>query len=299
MANSGIVAPRAVSRIFSNMVFALTAISDSSTRSRLEQVIEVNGGHILNDGFNELFETPQLTPLTPSKRFATPMAQTGMFRLKPGNADFGFTALITDNHCRQAKYFQALALGIPCLATRWIFDCIRARAVLPWQPYLLAAGESAFLDGAIKSRSLPFNDPEQVRLSQILQQRPKWLQGKNVLLVLSKATEVRMKPQQFLAYALGAKKVVCASDLAAARAVLLENARTVQEPFAWVCYHGSEKKDQGELSVKSVEELLFDSEYDPKGRKGGKDLVNKGETKVVVAEFVMQSLILGSLLEMF
>ncbi|KAI9877375.1 MAG: hypothetical protein M1830_004081 [Pleopsidium flavum] len=253
------------SGLFSDMVFAVTYGSKEEERHRVIEHIVDNGGRILQDGFHELFHIPHLQPVSP----ANPPEEregTSLCLIKDG-AQLGFACVIADGHSRRKKYLQALALGLPCLAGRWIEDCVAKDKLVNWEPYLLPSGDSSFLGGAVRSRILRPYPADTARLSVAIESRPKILSGHSVLLVMGrgKAEESR-KAYLFLTYALGASKVSRALDLGAARKILAESDVTGDK---WDFVHIDGKKSAGQV----------------------------GTTKIVGNEFVIQSLISGQLLE--
>ena len=274
--------------IFQNMAFAITNVDRADENERIKNHITSNGGHILSTGLDELFHVPML-PRTTSP--ADVNADTS-FHLTPAAKELGFTCLIADKHCRTAKFIQALSLGVPCLSTRWITNCVAKQKVLPWEPYLLPSGESVFLGGAVRSRVLqPFN-AETAALPSIVENRPKMLDGASVLIIMEKGQEKSMQQHPLITHALGARKISRAiSDASAAKAVA--DAQALGEPWDWVFSYDKERE---------VEERLFGGNGTSKKRKRGKESDfgppnKKGKTRVVGNEFVIQSLILGMLIE--
>ena len=274
--------------IFRNMAFAITNIDRADENDRIKNHITSNGGHMLSTGLDELFYIPVL-PRTTSP--ADPNADTS-FRLAQAAKDVGFTCLIADKHCRTAKFIQALSLGIPCLSTRWITNCVAKQRVLPWEPYLLPSGESAFLGGAVRSRVLQPFDAESATLCHIVENRPKMLSGASVLIIMEKGQEKSMQQHPLITHALGASKISRAiSDASAAKAVA--DAQALGEPWDWIFSYDKEQE---------VEEKLFGGNGTGKKRKRGRESEygppgKKGKTRVVGNEFVIQSLILGMLIE--
>lgn len=279
--------------LFDKMAFAITNVADEDDRQRIAHQITVNAGQILDDGFDELFYIPSLEPTSPAKQsFKKPPSK---FSLAQSAQSVGFTCLIADKHCRTAKYIQALALGIPCIATRWIQDCVAREQVLPWGAYLLASGESSFLNGAIRSRILPTYPPNETPLLSIIKNRPKLLDGESILLIMSKHEEDKMKSHPFFTYALGANKVSRVHSIdAAARA--LAKAHATGESWDWIYSHDNEKQ---------AEKVLFGGSSSA-GRKRKSGTAKESETvdggrkkrpRVVGNEFLIQSLILGQLVE--
>jgi len=280
--------------IFATMAFAITNISDATLRTALRHQIITNGGRLLADGFDELLHIPSLGPASPSKRSLkkNDSSTSSAFDLTETGKQTGFTCLLADKHCRMAKYIQALALGIPCLATRWVKDSVAKQCLLPWQPYLLAAGDSSFLGGAVRSRILPAFPPESTSLKDIIGSRAKPLEGDSVLLIMEKGEEEKMKSHPLITHALGASKVSRATSLeAAARAT--KDAEINGEPWTWV--FSLDKEDK-------TEKALFGRGWGSRKRKresggGGNGSGLGGWTRVVGNEFVIQSLILGQLVE--
>lgn len=278
--------------IFRNMAFSITNVDRLEDSERIKSHISANGGTILEKGFDELFHIPPLNRTTALKE----AYDETLFELTPAARNLGFTCLLADRYCRRAKFVQALALGIPCLATRWITDCAAKQRLLPWEPYLLPSGESSFLGGAVRSRILQPFPTATATLSGIIGNRPKMLENSSVLLIMEKGQEETMRQHPLITHALGASKIARAIDKdAAAKAV--SDASALGEPWDWVFSYDKEKV---------VEERLFGTNQTRKKRKRGSESEvldvagrreKRGRTKVVGNEFVIQSLILGMLIE--
>ncbi|MCJ1482212.1 hypothetical protein MMC06_002375 [Schaereria dolodes] len=282
------------SSLFENVVFAITNIEDQDLRKRSMKYIQSNGGRLLESGFDELFLLPDLEPLSSSE--GCPESTQEPFRLTLEATSFGFTCLIADKHCRTAKYLQTLALGIPCLATRWIEDCVNKQRLVPWEPYLLPSGESTFLNGAVRSRLLPSSSPDSVLLSTIIDGRPKFLAGCSILLITGKGKENEMmKAYPLIANALGASKVSRAVSLEAGRKAIME-AEVLGNKWDWVYFYEGDKQSE-KISEQQAEKILFGADGGRKKRKRRSEVVHRGSTRVVGKEFVIQSLILGQLLD--
>ena len=281
-----------VSHLFENMAFGISNISEDTNRDRITKDILSNGGWILKSGFDELFNLPAFGPASP-KENGTGHDSESRLRLKPSAESLGFTCLLADRYCRSHKFVQALAAGIPCLATRWVQDCAKKERLLPWEPYLLPAGESEYLGGAVKSRVLQSFSTQTARLATIISNRPNFLEGQSVLLIMSKSEEDTMSAHPFITHALGASKVSRAHSLDAAAKAVAE-AQTNGEPWDWVYSHKKEEE---------TENYLFGVAGAGKKRKrgrpsGGSDVAcEKGKTRVVGNNFVIQSLILGQLID--
>ena len=286
-AHSASVGYKSGEGLFKDMAFAITNIDRADQNGRIKHLISTNGGLILSTGLDELFHIPAL-PRTTSP--ADTSADTS-FHLTPAAKDVGFTCLIADRHCRTVKFIQALALGIPCLSTRWITHCVAKQRILSWEPYLLPSGESSFLGGAVRSRVLkPFN-AEEASLSDIIENRPRMLKDASVLIIMEKGQEKSMQQHPLIAHALGARKISRAISNASAEKAVAD-AQALGEPWDWVFSYDKEHE---------VEEKLFGGSG--KKRKRGRDSEaaasrsQKGKTRVVGNEFVIQSLILGMLVD--
>lgn len=254
----------------------------------VQKRIKQAGGRILENGFDELFETlPMDTPS--SSPGSTPTGAESKISLTREGRSAGFTALIADGHSRKVKYMQALALGLPCVAVRWVTACLDRNGLVDWTPYLLCAGQSAFLGDAIRSRSLAPYSASTARLPEVISQRAKLLEGSRILAVVKKALESRKMAYVFLAHVLGASLT---------RVYNIEEAkvemRAAEEsgcPFDWVYVDG-----------KPDEEALF-APGPAGGRKRKKVAAGHAaerplkKIRTLSDELVIQSLILGRLIE--
>ena len=268
--------------LFNNMAFTLTNISQPTELERAKSLILAQGGRVLEDGFDVLFHVPVLHRITSPKKSDSDRD----FHPTREAQRLGFTCLIAEKHCRRAKYIQALALGIPCLATRWISDCVKKQRILPWSAYLLPAGESTFLRGATHSRVLPACPAENTPLSKLFSQRPCMLTGSSILLIMSKNEEESMRQYPLLTYALNPARVARALSIEAAAKAIAE-AQAVGKPWDWVFSYDREQE---------VEKVLFGSTTKKKRTSvwhGGQE----SGTRVIGNEFLIQSLISGQLIE--
>jgi hypothetical protein len=296
------LSPSKVGGLFSGMAFAISYGSNESEKTNVIRSITGNGGVILENGFDELFELPNLDDTiekSPKKEgLHDANAANATLKLKPMYAELGFVALIADKHSRRAKYVQALALGLPTLSGRWIADSLDCSKNPPttstqpkplsWSKYLLPAGESVYLNGAIRSRTLTTYEAVTASLATTVSNRDILLNGDGVLIVApkkSKAVWEKRKAYAFLTIALGAGGVKRVNDLAEAKAIA-----AVEEKWKWVYVDGS---------VSEAAKALFDG-----GKKRKRDEVDAkamvagdGKVKVVNDEFVIQSLILGALVD--
>ncbi|KAJ9639969.1 radiation sensitive protein rad9 [Coniosporium tulheliwenetii] len=258
-------------------------------------LITSHGGLLLEPGFDVLFEIDGAapTPVKPRSPLKTPGTTTSLttttsatsatadadatdaFRLTPEAATLGFVALIADTHSRRAKYMQALALGLPCLHHRWLLDCVSTNSILPWAPYLLPAGSSNFLAGAVRSRVLAPYPAAEARFREVVARRERLLGGRNVVLVMGKGRqEERRRAYLFLTYALGGGEW----DWVYVEGV--EEARKVLGGGPGAAAVGGRKRKR----KRGAEEAEMDG-------------AKRKEVKIVGDEFVIQSLILGELSE--
>ncbi|KAL2146567.1 hypothetical protein VTI28DRAFT_3458 [Corynascus sepedonium] len=288
-------------KLFENMAFAISfqsrkpGESNDQYNSRvnfstmIQKRIKEAGGRILENGFDELFEALPLG--SPSNSPASTPGAEADINLTPEGRTMGFTALIADGHSRKVKYMQALALGLPCVAARWVTTCLERNELVDWAPYLLCAGQSAFLGDAIRSRSLSSYDATTARLTDVIGRRERLLEGSRILAVVKKSLEGRKKAYVFLARVLGATLTrVYSVEQAKAE---MKAAEKAGQPFDWVYVDG-----------KPDEEALFSTE--PVGGKKRKragaaaSLATQPPVKRIRTlsdELVIQSLILGRLIE--
>ena len=300
--------------MFSGMAFAISYSSNEADKAEVTRLVRSNGGIVFEKGFDELFSLPTLdesAPTSPAKkspRKGTSTAQDSAgLHLKPEYEDIGFVALIADCHSRRAKYFQALALSLPTLSGRWIVDSLDSLKnsslstgtpePVPWTKYLLPAGESIYLGGAIRSRTMSVYNAARARLSNIIETRDILLQGDGVLIVASKkgkSTVERWKTYAFLSLALGAAGVKRVSDLAEAKAFATKEPQV----WKWIYVDGS---------VAEASAVVFGKGgATAKKRKRGEEgfkvdvtgmCASDGKLRIVNDEFVVQSLILGALVD--
>jgi hypothetical protein len=298
--------------MFEGMAFAISYASNENEKFDVTRLIRRNGGLILEQGFDELFIAPQLEEqTTPTKRSAKTVVQSdnesGSLRLKPEYESLGFIALIADKHSRRAKYMQALALDLPTLSGRWIVDSFNASRNVgfpatprPWTRYLLPAGESSYLGGAIRSRTLPYYNPRSAKLSSTVASRSLLLGGAGVLLVApkkGKGTWERRKAYAFLTLALGAGSVRRVADLAEAKKLLASDAE--KQKWLWV-YVDDDVGDAAKTLFGGTKGSGGTTAGRKRKRNEGPQMCVEGlqgRVRVVGDEFVVQSLILGALVD--
>ncbi|OQE39855.1 hypothetical protein PENCOP_c006G06658 [Penicillium coprophilum] len=295
------------SGIFAGMVFAVSYKEDEASKNRVTRLIIENGGTVLHDGFTELFEASSIVPVDTPIKGGTKDAdlnQKGL-RLTTLAEDVGFACLIADTHSRREKYMQALALNLPCLAGRWVEDCVAQARILNWDIYLLPAGDSMYLNGVTKSRVMAPNPPSAARLTDTISARTKLLAGQSVLLVMGRGkVEEKRKAYIFLTYALGASRVERVPDLSTARALIDSQADAgLSTSWDWIYVDDADQAAAKSILTpkpKTQRIHLFH------GKKRRKSIASSTPTpsnepqctaRVVGNEFVCQSLILGRLFE--
>ncbi|KAL6879043.1 hypothetical protein J3F83DRAFT_724874 [Trichoderma novae-zelandiae] len=282
-------------RLFEGMVFAISMSPDKEsqkTRANLETKIKQAGGLILESGFQELFETCSVT----STYNAPATAHGASLSLSKAGLHYGFTALIADKHSRKVKYMQALALGLPCLAYQWVITCLNKGTLIDWEPYLLAAGSSAVLGNAVRSRCLRRYDAADARLEETVEHRPKLLAGQKLLALVDdmrtrsegkkKKTDFEKQPYMFLAQALG-PSISWVSTIQQARE-LLDAQEKAGEPYTWLYM---------DESIGTVESVLTVSEPTGKKRRRSQAPSVARSIRVLCDELMIQSLILGRMAE--
>ncbi|KAI1113728.1 hypothetical protein F5Y14DRAFT_451741 [Nemania sp. NC0429] len=288
---------RTKSGIFEGMVFAISfqerrqpqkCRDKLPSKSGLEAMIREEGGTILDDGFNSLFEFDTLPTSTKTSSLGILSSS-----LKLRDSGIGFAALIADGHSRKVKYMQALALGIPCLAPRWVTACISKNDIVDWSSYLLCAGSSTLLGDAIRSRNLLPYDASTAKLAQIISQRPKLLDESKILLIMKKTKdEEKRLPYVFLAQVLGAS-LTRVHSVEEARAKLRE-AEGGNDAFDWVFVDDHLQDARTALFGAGPGEGASKKRKRTNGDPG--DLPPK-RVRTLNNELVIQSLILGRLVE--
>lgn len=270
-------------RLFEGMVFALSFSKNQTQRTKLEAKITQAGGMIFHEGFQELFESSPLlhTTVEDSDDFLT---------LGKTNSGCGFAAVIADSHSRKAKYMQALALGLPCLAPQWASMCLKRGEIVDWMPYLLCAGQSQVLGNAIRSRTLlPYHALE-AKLFNVLEERDKLLNGQKLLIIMDHKKPRKETKQQylFLALALGPSIISRVSTVQQAGA-MIRQAEKNGAPFGYVYM---------ESCTSTIESVLVAAQN--MGKKKRKSAAAKpvGQNlNILTDELMIQSLILGRMVE--
>ncbi|KAF9877004.1 putative UbiD family decarboxylase [Colletotrichum karsti] len=260
----------------------------------IEKMIVQSGGHLLKNGFDELFGSNALKSRSTSP--ASDGAEDTPLTLTPWAQTMGFTALIADGHSRKVKYMQALALGLPCISDRWVATCVAKGTVVDWLPYLLCAGQSAFLRDAVRSRNLVPYSATEAQLNDVIEARPKMLEGSKILLVMKKSrAEDKKMPYVFLAHVLGASLTRTYSQDEARD--LLKQKEELNEPFDWVYVDEHTGNEEGLFSSAVAE--TKPSKKRKRAAVPVKDDAGQPPKRIRTLndELVIQSLILGRMIE--
>ncbi|KAF9767822.1 hypothetical protein IL306_014950 [Fusarium sp. DS 682] len=276
-----------VGRLFEGMVFAIS-FSDqfkAQERKKLATKITQSGGIILSEGFQDMFEHSSIMNATDPV-----LDEQHSLKLNKLIYESGFTALIADKHSRKVKYMQALALGLPCLAPQWITTCFNKGVIVDWEPYVLCAGASTVLGNAIRSRILTPYSATEARLAEVIEQRPRLLDGQRVLVVIDskKSRNEAKEPYIFLATVLG-PSISRVFSTQQARELLLEHQKA-GTPFDWLYL------DKG---TGTVDAILAPTEIagNKKRRRSTVTQPKIENIRVLSDELVIQSLILGRMVE--
>jgi BRCT domain, a BRCA1 C-terminus domain len=281
------------------MAFSVTYnASRENEKQQVLSLIRKNGGRVLEKGFDELFHMNALqTSSVVRHNEINSLSDGSNLTLTAAAREVGFACVIADEHSRRVKFMQALALGLPCISGRWIEHCVARKEILDWDQYHLAAGESSFLGGAIRSRNLQSYPASTANFANRFELRPKLLTGKSILLITGKGkAEERRKPYFFLTQALGARRVKHVQNNQEARKFLLE-AEANGEEWNWV--YVDENEDEAEKAIFGA------AMAPPKKRKRCSEMSDDSENtapppkrvRIVSDEYVIQSLILGKFLE--
>ncbi|CZR56598.1 uncharacterized protein PAC_06487 [Phialocephala subalpina] len=277
--------PKNGSVLFEGMAFAVSYVKDDHERDCVTKLIVDNGGRILQEGFDALFNA---IPKTAGEDVELSLSESA--------SRLGFTALIADEHSRKAKYMQALALGLPCISGRWVSACVSKLSIIDWTPYLLCAGQSSFLGNAIRSRTISPYPASDAQLAEVFSSREKLLAGRSVLLVTGKgSTQEKRKAYLFLTRALGPTRVGQVVDYQEARKRLAE-ADAQNQSYDILYVEGNEN---------AADKVVFGPPPPSGGSKKRKrgpteadaDLPAPKKIRIIVDETMVQSLILSQLLE--
>lgn len=286
-------------RLFDGMVFDLSfhaGAAGQQRRARVEKQLVQGGATLLREGFRELFERVPLA--SPEETLVA--GEWGGLRLARARLGSGFTALIADGHSRKAKYMQALGLGLPCLAPQWIAACVERGEMVDWEPYLLCAGSSAVLGGAVRSRTLQAYGAAEAKLAEVVGRRRRLLEGQGVL-VMASGTGSKEQHYMFLVQALGPSVMARVSTEEQASEALRGG------QFGWLYVDGKAGPDEWKTVAGSGPEPKPEAGPGPRRGLGGgwrkrkrgmgQERAKREEAcngvKLLTDELVIQSLILG------
>ncbi|KAI6717352.1 hypothetical protein JHW43_000008 [Diplocarpon mali] len=266
--------------LFEKMSFAVSYVSNEREKDDVTKLIFENGGRILPDGFDSLFEAAK-----PAEDLA----------LSSSAKTVGFTALIADEHSRKAKYMQALALGLPCISGHWITACVGKNSLVDWSPYLLCAGQSSILGNAHKSRILRPYPAAAANLENVFANRDKLLDGKSVLLITGKGkTQDKRKAYSFLARALGPARIGQVVDYQEAR-------KKLSDEQEWDMLYVDTHEKAAETAVFGTPGAVSSSASTKRKRGPTPSVVDDSPApkriRIISDETMIQSLILGQLLD--
>lgn len=261
------VQPTIKDGIFSNMVFALS-IDEEAERKGIASAVRDQGGVVLESTFEDLV--------------------TEDVRVKSHLKELSFAALLADRYSRKIKYMQALALGLPCLSKKWVEASIKRQKLASWQDYLLPAGESDELGGAVRSRVFPSMDVS-VRLSGMIDQRPRFFTDHTIIFVKGRGkAEEKRKPYLFFVRVMDAANIEQVTDLAAAKTCL---EKADKKGKIWVVVD-----DKDLNAARDMVEGIIRENTGTKKRTGND--TDEWECRVADGKYMMQSLILGRLCEL-
>ena len=284
------------SHLFAGMAFVISSSEEEVKRSSLISTLSKNGATVLDEDFDSLFSLNDSQRHSFSSLYTSESSEVKDLKdlvLSSEAEKYGFTALLAHEFSRRVKHMQALALGLPVLHSHWVKDCIQAQSIVPWKHYVLPAGKSSLLDGAIVSRAISTYDANTAKLKNTLAKRDLILPGERVVMVEpsgSKRNEPskargkregdgnRQRKYAFLACAMGASAICRVKDLVEAKKVL-------QKEKGWTQVHVDRNIDGARRILLSKNHREMNT-------------VNRDDTslaEVVIAdhEEVIQNLILG------
>ncbi|KAL2067514.1 hypothetical protein VTL71DRAFT_1939 [Oculimacula yallundae] len=274
--------PKNPTGLFKDMTFAVSFVNHEREKDGVTKAIFDQGGRILPDGFDSLFES--------AKGFEE-------MALSQSAKSVGFVALIADEHSRKAKYMQALALGIPCISGHWITACVTKDSIIDWSPYLLCAGQSSVLGNAHKSRVLQPYPAGEAKFEETFANRDKLLEGKSVMLVTGKGKlQDKRKAYTFLAHALGPSRITQVADYQDARKKLSQEGN--QE---WDLLYVDTHEKAAEEAVFGTQTAVQSTASRKRKRGSTAAVVDDSpapkKIRIISDEIMIQSLILGQLLD--
>lgn len=276
------------SLLFKDMLFAISYAGSAKEKEKIEvtQLITRLGGRIEDASFEDLFKSNAEGRLVPT----------------PAARKLAFVAVIADEYSRKPKYMQALALGIPCLSSRWVADCAQSGRRLDWQPYLLSAGFSTHLD-AVRSRSVGVSGSSSSLLA-MFEARPCPLHGHSLTVVKSKSRSREGNPYNFLIRAMEPDAITPPLPVEQARQHLLDGcqgAGAAQSQLVFI-----EKNDKYSHHALLAANTTASSAGGKKRKRGSVAIEAHAKAspvldgvRIISEETIIQSLILGVLVPDF
>ncbi|EWC47426.1 hypothetical protein DRE_00394 [Drechslerella stenobrocha 248] len=249
--------------IFVGMRFTISLTGEYvQERDSLKSMLEDHGGLVLEGGFDELFQ--------PVNSDATELVQ------RQGLEEIGFTAVISDRARTTSKFLQALALGIPCLAIKWVLDSVKEKKALAWQHYLLPAGESQYLEGVVKSRVIEWIDISSATFATMFSRRINLMEDVNIIIHRGTGrTKGQSQIYTFLILAMGPAHVHHATSVEEINKLLKAKSPVTRWHFVF------SREDKKKFYLKGKV----------------RDHMSSAPVKIVGDEWLKQSLIFGKLLD--
>ncbi|KAG8929144.1 hypothetical protein FRC02_005944 [Tulasnella sp. 418] len=197
-------------KVFSGIAFVITIISSKNADKDKKQLTTLinNGGGQVYDNWNQLYAL---------KTSAGRPASRDDFKWSCKKKDVGTVLLLSDRPSHTPKYLMALALGVPCVSTRWV-EVHSSGFDIGWQSCLLAAGKTDYMEDVEVSQYL---DPgwskderltKDVFLSEVIR-RP-W-KGLSILCIFESSHGPKSSRSVFVPMmcAMGASRIEVISDI--------------------------------------------------------------------------------------
>lgn len=201
------------SGLFSGSLFFMTSIDDDK-KEELKKIITDNGGVLIEEEIKDIFHYETVD----DKRIL-------LLKLLDG---YKFTAILSSNYCRSAKYFQALALGWPILSSQWVEDVVKNVCQFShWGVYLLPAGHSTHL-GTVKSLDVhKFRaNMDHYDVKDQLANNADLLQNYNILMVYNRNNNTTLETCEFIFHALGVNSLQIFNNFGDIKKYLANNKST-------------------------------------------------------------------------
>lgn len=203
------------SRIFNGCLFTLSGFEADAP---IFADIALHGGIVL-DSLQDLFK------VTNAK---------GHLSLEwDGDRNFQFAGVIAKSGpLRTAKYLEALALGWPCLSSKFIEHCLERKRFLDnWSDYVLSSGKSEVLDGYLNYDVQGFRElwERNASLEEHFRCRKRLLGNDSVYVV--RHGDIKKNPVGFALLAISSNVVESASSASAPPGALIVDSKDTR-PFS-------------------------------------------------------------------